>query len=140
MTLLRWLLDPPTWFLLAVGVVVWVVVAGLVIRWVEADSRKRDLGPIDGADWFIALFAGLIAGAIWWVLLVFVLPAAIGIWLVWRAATLVAHPPRRRRLPPPTVHWTDALPADTPMERVVELAERKATERQRPDPSRRELR
>lgn len=131
MTALDWLLDLSDWITMPISVAVWVVTAGLTYRW--SDPPR---GEPAAAHWFFALFVGFLFGLMWPWLLVFGMPLALALGAIWGLAMLVAHPPRRRRLPP-TVHWTDSLPADIPMERVIELAEQRAQDPQptRPDPA-----
>jgi hypothetical protein len=127
---LRWLLDLSGWIYLPLSVTIWIITAGLVIR-----ALDRTDVPVGGEDWFVALFVGFLTGLAWPWLLCFGVPLTLALGGIWGLAALVAHPPRRRRELPPKRHWTDALPADTSFERIVELAEQRATERQRPNPS-----
>jgi hypothetical protein len=132
MTALRWLLDLSDWVHLPISVAVWVVTAGLFYRWwadIEPDG--------EAAAWLMSLAVGFLAGLLWPWLLCFGVPIALGLGGIWASAMLVAYPPRRRRLPQAHEHWTDSLPADLPLERIVELAEQRARDPQptRPDPA-----
>jgi hypothetical protein len=128
-SLLRWLLDDVSWWVKGpISLAVWVLAAAGFYRYIDPPRHKAI------EVWLTALFVGAVAALLWPWALIFGVPLTLGLGGIWALAMLVAHPPRRR-LPPPTTHWTDALPADTPIERVVELAEQKATERQRPSPS-----
>jgi hypothetical protein len=132
MTALDWILGLSDWVHLGLSVAVWVVTAGVVIRWWESGVNGE---PARGEAWFFALGVGCLAGLMWPWLLCFGLPVALGLGGVWGLAWLVAHPPAlptRRRPPSVEVHWADALPPDATLDQVIAEAERRAIRGDRP--------